>query len=398
MKKIISVTLAALLSLVFVASAFAAEGKNDMLKFNSDGKFTIMHLTDVQDTYPMNATVKQFISETLASKKIDLVILGGDNTVGPAETKADAVKELCDIFVANETYFTLVFGNHDHQQGVDKETLLALYQQYGGEYCLAYDAAPELFGTGTHNLTVKSSDGSKTVYNLYMMDSNTYYPEEKNSLGYDAVHKDEIEWYKATSEALKEENGGEYVPAMMFQHIIVQEIYDKLFIESPVSIGKGTQTFVDVDGTEHYYTYLPKVANLECGYLLEQPCPGYLNYGQLDALVETGDVKAIFSGHDHTNDFTVNIDGIDVVNSGGCTYHSYGKDINRGCRLIVLDENDLSTYETYTYTIAEQALTEGSELASLGDITAASATFTQIGEKLLSLIVSLCKLLFAFIK
>lgn len=398
MRKLMSVLLAVVMMFSLFVTVFAAEGENNVLKFNENGKFTIVHLTDVQDTYPMNATTKEFINEVLAEQNPDLVILGGDNTVGPAETKADAIKELCDIFVNNETCFTLVFGNHDHQQGVDKETLLGYYQQFGSKYCLAYDAAPELFGVGTHNLPVMSSDGSKVAYNLYMMDSNTYYPEEGNDIGYDAVHEDEIEWYKETSAALKEENGGVTVPAMMFQHIIVQEIYDKLFIESAFSIGKGTQTFEDTDGTEHYYTYLPKVANLESGYLFEQPCPGYKNYGQLDALVETGDVKAIFSGHDHTNDFTVKIDGIDVVNSGGCTYHSYGKDINRGCRFIVLDENDLSSYETYTYTIAQQALKEGSTLTELGDITKAGATFTQIGEVLLSLIVKLCKVLFFFIK
>lgn len=398
MKKFIAVMLAALLLFTAAFSASAAEKEAHVLKFNEDGKFKMIHLTDIQDTYPMNATSKQFINEVLAEQKPDLVILGGDNCVCPGEVKADGIKELCDIFVSNQTYFTLVFGNHDHQQGVDKETLLGYYQQFGGEYCLAYDAVPELFGVGTHNLTVMSSDGAKVAYNLYMMDSNTYYPEEGNDLGYDAVHEDEIEWYKETSAELKELNGGAVVPAMMFQHIIVQEIYDKLFIESAFSIGKGTQTFVDTDGKEHYYTYLPKVANLETGYLFEQPCPGYLNYGQLDALVETGDVKAIFSGHDHTNDFTVKINGVDVVNSGGCTYNSYGKNINRGCRVIILDENDLSTYETYTYTIAEQALKEGSKLSELGDITKAGAEFTKIGEMLLSIIVKICKVLFFMIK
>ena len=37
----------------------------------------------------------------------------------------------------------------------------------------------------------------------------------------------------AKAQALKEENGGEYVPSVAFQHIIVQEIYDKLRSEDP---------------------------------------------------------------------------------------------------------------------------------------------------------------------
>lgn len=38
-----------------------------------------------------------------------------------------------------------------------------------------------------------------------------------------------------------------------------------------------------------------------------------------------GDVKAFFVGHDHTNDFCGNIDGIWVCYGGGCGYHGYGK-------------------------------------------------------------------------
>lgn len=395
MKKVLAIFLSVLFVLMTVTVANASERKQ--LQFNENGKFTIVNICDIQDTYPMNTTTKEFIKEMLAKIRPDVVVLGGDNCVCPGDVKADGIKEICEIFTEAETYFTLVFGNHDHQQGVDKETLLGYYQQFGGEYCLAYDAVPELFGVGTHNLTVKSSDGTKDAFNLYMMDSNTYYPEEGNDIGYDAVHEDQLAWYKDTSAALKDKNGA-VVPAMMFQHIIVQEIYDKLFIESAFSIGKGTQEFEDTDGTKHYYTYLPKIANMEDGFLYEQPCPGYKNYGQLDAAKETGDVLAIFSGHDHTNDFTVNFDGIDVINTAGCTYHSYGKDINRGCRVIVLDENDITNYETYTWTICEQALEEGSVITELGEVTKAGASFGVAFRKFMDIFMKVLKIMFFMFK
>lgn len=397
MKKIISVVLALImLAAVFAPAVFADD--STVLRFNSDGKFTVVHLTDVQDTYPMNQTTKQYITEMLADIKPDLVVLGGDNTVGEAATKREAVKELCDLFVNAETNFTLVFGNHDHQQGVDKETLLAMYQEFGGKYCLAYDANPDLFGVGTHNLPVMSKDGSKVAYNIYMMDSNTYYPEEgENELGYDAVHTDEIEWYKATSNALKAENGGKAVPAIMFQHIIVQEIYDKLFIETPFDCGAIGENFegVGYDGVRHFI-YLPKVANMEEGFLFEKPCPGYYNYGQLAAAVEIGDVKAIFSGHDHTNDFKTTIDGVDIINSAGCTYHSYGNDLNRGVRVITLSED--GSYESCTYTIAEAALKDGSKITDFGDISSAVARLALFGRDFLEAFMKIVKLMFFFIK
>ncbi|MBR2732512.1 MAG: metallophosphoesterase, partial [Clostridia bacterium] len=231
MKKLISVLLAALLLLSLAVPALAEDGAGATeLQFRADGGFRILNICDIQDIYPMNQTTHAFIEEALALYKPDLVILGGDNCVAPQENKEAAIKEICDLFVNAETDFTLVFGNHDNEQGVDKETLLGYYQQFGGAHCLAYDAEPALFGTGTHSLPIRSSDGSKVAFQLYMFDSNTYVSDaDGNHLGYDAVHEDQIAWYKSTAAALAAENGGQVVPAMAFQHIVVQEAYDALF-------------------------------------------------------------------------------------------------------------------------------------------------------------------------
>ena len=439
MKKFLSIFLVTLMLLATISTAaFAGDAKQ--LQFNSDGKFRIVHLTDIQDGYPMVETTKVYINEMLKTLKPDLVVLGGDNTVAGLEgddnytviegekvcyddlsdeqfalvedeyiekvkkVKESAIKEIADIFVENQTYFTLVFGNHDHQQfgrnseincEKNKEYLLSLYQKFGGEYCLAYDADKSLFGVGTHNLTVLSSDGSKVAYNLYIMDSNTYYEDK----GYDAVHPDQIAWYEGVSASLKEANGGTAVPAMMFQHIIVQEAYDSLFIASPFSWGDIGEDFegVEKEGVYHF-SYLPKVANIKDGYLFEKCCPGYYNYGQFSSLVKTGDVKAIFSGHDHTNNFTITIDGIDVINTGGCTYNSYGSDLNRGVRVIDLDEKDTSTYSTYTYTVAEAALVDGSDITNHGDITKTEAGFALFGIKFMDALVAVLRVIFFLVK
>lgn len=374
-KKILSVFLAVLMVFGCAVTAFAAPEKHT-LRFSEDGKFKIMHITDIQDDYHMSPVAKQFIKEILRNYQPDLVVLGGDNTVSAKEDKEASIKEICDIFVESGTYFTQVFGNHDAQQGYDREELFPMYVKYGGEYFLGYDAAnvdgSDMTGVGTHNLTVKSSDGTKTAYNLYMFDSNMYVSDENgNELGYDCVNPDQIEWYKHTSAALKAENGGVTVPALAFQHIIVQEAFDQLFYKSPVSLGSAGKDF---DGVS--YTYLPKLSAIRDGLLFEAPCPGYFNHGQFAAMVETGDVKAIFSGHDHVNDFTVTLDGINITNTAGATMHSYGKDYNRGARLIVLDESDLSTYETSNITYAETALREDSELSKMdGGISKTRAAF-----------------------
>ena len=391
-KKTLSVLLACLMLLCSAAAASAAPAaKKHQLKFDTDGKFKIIHLTDIQDDYPLVPASKQFIKEMLAAYTPDLVVLGGDNTVSSYDDKEASIKEICDIFVESGTYFTLVFGNHDAEQGYTREELFPMYERFGGEYFLGYDAAnidgSDMTGVGTHNLTVMSSDGTKVAYNLYMFDSNMYVKDENGTtLGYDCVHEDQIEWYKATSAKLKEENGGVAVPAMAFQHIVVQEAVEQLFYKSAVSLGAAGR---DYDGV--HYTFLPKPSAIKDGLLFEMPCPGYYNLGQFDAMVETGDVKAVFSGHDHVNDYTITLDGINITNTAGETFHSYSKIFNRGARLIVLDEKDLSSYETTKITCAEMTLRDGSLISETeGGMSKAQATFAVALNKILNMLTKIC--------
>ncbi len=383
------------LSIVFSSAviAFAAvPGENNALSFDENGEFRIFNICDIQDNYPMHKTAKQFITDMIEIYDPHIVILGGDNTVSSADTKADAIKELCDIFVESETYFSLVFGNHDDEQGVSREELLELYQLYGGEYCLAYDADAALTGVGTHNLVVMSSDKTKIAYNLYMFDSNSYtYDENGTRLGYDAVHEDQIEWYKNTTATLKAANNGRTVPAMAFQHIVVQEAFEELFIESPLNLGSLTLNF---DGKS--YTYLPFVRDIKSGFVLEPPCPGYYNYGQLDAMAEAGDVVAIFSGHDHPNSYTVTKKGVDIVNTPGASFESYGDNAVRGLRLITLNENDPWNYETEVLTVSEYILNGGSHLTQYGEITKLDAILGVMEKMFFEIYLDLVRFIYSF--
>lgn len=50
-----------------------------------------------------------------------------------------------------------------------------------------------------------------------------------------------------------------------------------------------------------------------------------VNSGFFATLVEAGDVKAVFTGHDHLNDFCGDVSGIQLCYAGGFGYHAYGK-------------------------------------------------------------------------
>lgn len=361
-KRIFSLFLAVCLVLAAAVPACALPvTAGHTLKFDDNGEFTVMHLTDMQDVYPANETMLEYIDVMLKTYKPDIVVLGGDNTVGTAETKEEAIKEIASVFVENETYFTLVFGNHDHQyvkdidvdlegQEVAKGHLLDLYQKYGKGYCLAYDADPSLHGVGTHYLPVYSSNSNKIKFNLWMFDSGSYAADENgNKVGYDCVREDQIEWYQEQSKRL-DTLAGETVNSIAFQHIVVGDVYDNLFYEVPFDMGELGRNY-----NGKHYSFLPKTENFT-GHLLEFPCPGYYNCGQFDAMVKQGNMLAVFSGHDHVDSYETEKDGVWIINTPGATLHSYGDDLVRGCRIITIKESDTSTFESEVVTMYDLAV------------------------------------------
>lgn len=384
MKKVLSVIIALVMALSVLTTAFALEG-DSVLKFNSDGKFRILHLCDCQDDFPAHQEMYDFIYKAIEDYKPDIVILGGDNTVGPKETKEQAVEELVKPFVDTGTYFTMVFGNHDHQQGWSNRELFDLYVRYGGKYFLGTDEVDIVDNaphpkSGTHYLPVYSSkDSSKVAYGLYMFDSGNYvYDENGEELGYGCVEPYQIEWYKQNREKYKDDKGN-YIPAMAFQHIIVGDVYDYLYYPSSVDLGSLGRSFYG-----KYYTFVPRCNNFT-GFLNEPPCPGYYNYGQLDAMAEKGEVKAVFSGHDHVNAFDCEIKGIHVINTPGITYHSYSSELNHGARLITLDENDTSTFTSEVLTVNGFALEDEEYAAKIKADKFKASFYETIGRILLAL-------------
>lgn len=357
MKKVISVVLAACMLFSLVTMSFAGYKDDAQLQFNKNGKFKILCLADVQDDYPMEPAVLQFIAEALDFCAPDLVVFVGDNVVGE---DIRAIDEMIAPLDERDIPFTFVFGNHDDEGGMVKEDQLAAYQKYSE--CMAYDADPELHGCATHNLPILSSDGSKVAFNVWCFDSGgSIHDENGKWLGYDHVHADQIEWYNTTRDAMTAENGGEVVPAMAFQHIIPQEPVEMIFYEGAISLGEATINFSD--GT--VYTPIPDITKYD-GLILEKSCPSYGNDGQWDAMVAGGDVLGLVVGHDHQNNFVADCGGIDLIQTPGCTYNSYYANMYQGARVIELNEADLTTYETYNLTSNALAQRDDSQLDETG--------------------------------
>ena len=349
MKKFLSL----LLSLIMIISCFSlsvsAEG-NNTLKFNKDGKFTILNISDIQDGYPINTLTKKYIEDTVDMVKPDLIVLTGDNISGydvPEKEQAElAIREFMEIFEERKIKVAAVFGNHDDEEtALTKKEQLAVYESYDcfvGKKGFCIDDR-----VGTYNLPIMKSDNSSYGFNLWFTDSGTYNTENDYG-GYACVYKEQIDWYKKTAAKLRKANDGQVVPSINFQHIIVPEIYDALKEVKLLWFGRIIRKKNPLNDKTRFYA-LPKDAK---GQLREYPCPPYYNNGQYDAMLETGDVLATVSGHDHENTFEIDYKGIRIINTPTVGFNAYN-DINVGSRVFVIDENEPESFETYCLTYSD---------------------------------------------
>ena len=380
MKKLLSVLLCGLLVFGLTVPSLAATaddaGKVDVsrpekahLAFNEDGKFTILQIADIQDDAVLPLMCKELLKAAIEETQPDLIVLTGDNiggySCGTKTLAKSAIRQYMDIFERYGIPVAAVFGNHDDEgTPLTKEMQFDVYESYkcfvGCKGVIAEKTVGEntMKNVGTYNVPIFSSaDSDDVAYNIWCFDSGNYNPDDAYG-GYGYVLQEQLDWYVERSNELKEANGGELVPSIAFQHIVPPQIKDAL-----KEVDEGTEGAVGFAGS--WYT-LPDDVDPETNWLTEAPCPPNLSfadgYKQVDTMLEQGDVKAIFFGHDHINSYIVNYEGIDLVSSPGCTYASYNDD-HRGFRVITLDKNEPDTYETVTYT-AEELLAGSTGLRS----------------------------------
>lgn len=334
------------------------ERKKEQLKFNKNGKFRILHMSDIhlvhelmEEEQPIEITKQQvedtlnLIKECIRRTNPDLVVFTGDNVSSNYELitydyAAKTIRRLYGAVAEFSLPLAITFGNHDGERNTHKEFQMRIFMEY--ENFLGVYNEENVYGCGNYSLPILSSDGKKTAFNLWMFDSNDYLDGIKGT-GYDCVHKDQLDWYRRKSDKLKEENNGEPVYSIAFQHICVPDVRS-CFKE----VDEKTESAVRCDDGKHYV--LPENA---VGELNESPSPPTTRYdGQFDAFKEQGDVLALFCGHDHVNDFIVEKDGIKLGQTICGGFMTYGW--RRGGRLIEIDENNVKEFYTETVCVEER--------------------------------------------
>ncbi|MEW6520948.1 MAG: metallophosphoesterase family protein [Thermodesulfobacteriota bacterium] len=317
------------------AVTHANQGKAAIhLKFSEDRNFKIVQFTDTQDDEDIDPRTVALIESVLDAESPDLVVFTGDNITGGCDTPDDvriAIDNIVRQVEERRIPWLITFGNHDEDHtaktGLDEEDMLGIYMSY--PHNINQEDPDEVEGTGNMHALIKSSTGNKPVFNIWALDSGRYAPESiagQSLDGYphwDWIKPSQISWYKQTSEKLEQRMQAK-IPSLMFFHIPLWE-FDTM---------REMRDRHEVVGEKN-----------------ESVCPGPFNSGLYTAMLERGDVRGVFVGHDHVNDYVGNYYGIYLgyaANTGFGTYGLDGDDTDRlrGARVFELDEADPAHFTT----------------------------------------------------
>ncbi|OJJ49323.1 hypothetical protein ASPZODRAFT_140231 [Penicilliopsis zonata CBS 506.65] len=260
-------------------------------RINDNGRFKIMQLADLhlstglgacRDAVPAELKPGQkcdadprtldFVERLLDEEKPDLVVLTGDQVNG--ETAADAQTALfksVKLLVDRQIPYAAIFGNHDDEGDLKRAQQMAILEEL--PYSLSVAGPEEVDGVGNYIVEVLGH-GSTThsALTLYLLDTHSYSPDERQFRGYDWLKPSQIGWFTSTAEGLKKKHR-EYTHIhmnMAFIHIPLPEYRE----------------------TNNYYQ----------GSWTEAPTAPGFNSGFMDAL-EKEDILFVSSGHDHVNDY-----------------------------------------------------------------------------------------------
>lgn len=252
----------------------------------ANGTFRILTISDLHYRPAIDRHGIALTETLIDTEKRSLVIVNGDCLSGnDCKSEADLRKAIGHVAAAMESRrvpWAITFGNHDqeHDQAthIDKHAVLAIYASYPHNLNAGY--AQGLYGVGDKHILIWDAAGSKPVYCLWLIDSNAYFVDGKNT-PYDWIHSDQIHWYTQSSLALEKQYGAK-IPGLMFFHIPLPEFREMVNTVKIIGVRQEKESHSPVNG------------------------------GMFAALLERGDVRGVYCGHDHVNNYMGRWRGIEL--------------------------------------------------------------------------------------
>ncbi|MDR2524771.1 MAG: metallophosphoesterase [Oscillospiraceae bacterium] len=326
------------------------------------GAYRVLVFSDVHQRANEGAVTTAFMNAALKhyAGKLDLVVFTGDimcqTACATVESIRAAVRVVLAPVKAAAVPFVIVFGNHDYgdvpetvKTQITKTGILQMYIEEGAGLCVnAIETAYADANGGITNFGFPiQNDADEDFAALYFFDEGGHKP----GVGGDrAVMQDQLAVFA------RDQAAWGYPQTFVFQHIALPEVYDAA-LQAPKYVPGLTGGW---DGNAHLL--LPGLRM--DGVMLEPPCPPHFSDGEYEALTAEGNVRAVFFGHDHVNDYVVRDEAadFDMVNIPGLCWEVYGTFPLRGARLITLTQGAGGKvgYAQENYTYLRARLTKGS--------------------------------------
>lgn len=344
-KKISAVIFAVMMALLTLSPcAFAENGSR--FEFDSDGKFTILHISDPQDDqYPAHK-LEDFITKAIETADPDFIVITGDivedwrfGDIGTddknfqegvvvdgdyeatLENVKTAVNAVFSPIEKSGIYYAVTQGNNDYKSGISNEDWLKIYQSY--PHCIVVDESDDEEGKIDSYIEINKHMSDEAAFGIWLLD---------NAKGFKEGQKN---WFKN-----KETSG---VPSIVFEHIPIKDIgnlFEKCHIwDSGALLGDGG--FYRLNGD------VAKGVNYNVVEPSDEP-------SEVFKMWKDKGVTGAFFGDYHFDGYTGVYDGITL----GLTYgFEFSKPGPYGMRVIELDEDGTFETDLYTYSKAKNEFT-----------------------------------------
>ncbi|KAF9601892.1 hypothetical protein IFM89_023956 [Coptis chinensis] len=323
----------------FAATAKPKAAAAPSLHFSKNGDFKILQVADMHygngkttqcedvlpDQFPtcsdLNTTA--FVRRMILAESPDLIVFTGDNIFGFDAT--DAEKSLDSAFapaIESGLPWVAVLGNHDQESTLSREGVMKHIVTMNGTLARLNPLEAQVIdGFGNYNLEVGGVEGSrfenKSVLNLYFLDSGDY-STVPSIPGYGWIKPSQQFWFQQTSLKLK-------APPSLVKSVgvVVNLPRNRIrWLKPEAQTGSAP-------GLVYFHIPLPEFASFDStnftGVKQEGISSPSINSGFFTTMLEAGDTKAVFIGHDHVNDFCGKLTGIHLCYAGGFGYHAYGQ-------------------------------------------------------------------------
>lgn len=302
--------------------------------FDYKDEVKILQLTDIHWNFGTDLKKQTtYLKKLVELADPDIIISTGDNVLAASKNTFKSLINTLDSLKNSSNhkiYYSTCFGNHDREGIYGPSYPTNLFKSYSKEYEYDYSKEYDHYGLykdpddsikGRGNSVINLTSNNKTIWSLYLFDSGS---DKYNGLNYDydAIDDSQISLFNSLYQNIKENNDNEYIPSLSFIHIPLFETvyaYDNAKRDINPLIDEG-----DFGGefNESEYSSSP-LANK--GYESVASYIGYKNFGFFDAC-KNNNVKGIFYGHDHINNFWALYDNESYIDSNGEKVNPNGLD------------------------------------------------------------------------